>query len=117
MTSEIEAHAAALRNAPLQHGEHAQLAAWLVLSEDVLDELNWEPDAVNKLGMQRARVSMQLVDRLHTASALLMIAAEFARMTPFQQWFQRNHTKEERERFTERDLKMMEIGFTNYGRQ
>lgn len=26
-------------------------------------------------------------------------------------------TKEERERFTERDLKMMEIGFTNYGRQ
>ena len=86
MTSEIEAHAAALRNAPLQHGEHAQLAAWLVLSEDILDELNWEPDAVNKLGMQRARVSMQLVDRLHTASALLMIAAETEGLTPFDRW-------------------------------
>lgn len=83
MASEIEAHAAALRNAPLQHGEHAQLAAWLVSDAD--SELRM-PEAANKLGMQRALITMKLVDRLHTAAALLMIAAETEGLTRFDWW-------------------------------
>ena len=83
MASEIEAHAAALRNAPLQHGEHAQLAAWLVSDAD--SELR-RPEAADKLGLQRALFEKKLVDRLHMASALLMIAAETEGLSRFDWW-------------------------------
>lgn len=84
MASEIEAHAAALRSAPLQHGEHARLAAWLVLEFD--DHNLGRPEAADKLGMQRAHSDKKVVERLHIAAALLMIAAETEGLTPFDWW-------------------------------
>lgn len=110
MTSVIEVHVAALRAAPLQDGDALQLARYMVDPDNV-----HKPDIARTLGY--SAYDVEPAERLELAAAALLLAAEFDRLTPFQQWFQRNHTKEERERFTERDLKMMEIGFTKYGRQ
>lgn len=85
MASEIEAHAAALRNAPLQHGEHARLAAWLVLDPDEEPDFP-RPNAADQLGLHRARVDKSKVERYHVAAALLMIAAETEGLSRFDWW-------------------------------
>ena len=116
MTSVIEVHVAALRLALHSGDEAHEFADWMMASTDQLADRGWNTcEIADHLGYNRFNI--EPAERYEVAAAALLLAAEFDRLTPFQQWFQRNHTKEERERFTERDLKMMEIGFTKYGRQ
>ena len=110
MTSVIEVHVAALRAAPLQDGDALQLARYMVDPDNV-----HKPDIARTLGY--SAYDVEPAERLELAAAALIIAAEYERLSPFEQWFMRNHTKEERERFNDRDKQMMEIGFTNYGRR
>lgn len=114
MSSEIEAHAAALRVAQLNGEEARELAEWLVASEGRLEDAGWyKSEVADKYGYKRHQLSQ--ADRCEIAAACLLIAAEYERLTPFEQWFQRKHTAAERERFTPRDIDMMRIGFTKYG--
>ena len=110
MTSVIEVHVAALRAAPLQDGDALQLARYMVDPDNV-----HKPDIARTLGY--SAYDVEPAERLELAAAALIIAVEYERLTPFEKWFQRHYTKDERERFTDRDKQMMEIGFTNYGRQ
>lgn len=110
MTSEVEVQLAALRAANLTGDEAEELARGMIA-----EDLYTGNETVRRLGYRRS--SMKAAERYTIAAAALLLTAEFASLTPFQQWFKRSHTPEERDRFTERDLMMMEIGFTQYGRR
>lgn len=116
MTSAVEVQQAALRIALRSKESAVELADWLIAEDGSLDDRGWNRcEIADELGFKR--YSMKPAERYEVAAAALLLAAEFDRLTPFQQWFQRNHTTQERERFTERDLQMMEIGFTKHGRE
>ena len=116
MTSAIEVHAAALRLALHSADEAHEFADWMMASADQLGDRGWNKcEIADRLGYNR--FSTKPAERYELAAAALILAAEFERLSPFEQWFMRNHTKEERERYNDRDKQMMEIGFTNYGRR
>ena len=116
MTSEVELQLAALRLILLKSDDAVELALWLTTPDETLDEHGWSHSPVaDRLGFKRDRI--EAAERYTVAAAALLLAAEAASLTPFQQWFQRNHTAQERMRFTKRDVQMMEIGFTQYGRR
>ena len=130
MTSAIEVHAAALRAAQVTDADLGKLALWLMLDDSEHGDFGLcQPEVAERLGFdhrkmhpgERYEVSAAalsiLAERYEASAAALSILAEFARLTPFQRWFQRNHTETERKQFNERDLRMMEIGFTKHGRE
>ena len=114
MSSAIEVHAAALRVAQVTGDEALELAQWMCSDEGRLEDAGWyKSEVATRLGYERH--TGQLADRLEFAAGALIIAAEFARMTPFERWFKTKHTEAERKKLSARDIDMMRIGFTKYG--
>lgn len=115
MKSEIDLWLAALRAAVLSSADAVELALWLTTPDEILDEHGWSHSKVaDRHGFKRD--DLKPAERYTISAAALLLAVENVSLTPFQQWFQRNYTAQERMRFTERDVQMMEIGFTQHGR-
>ena len=104
MTSVIEVHVAALRAAPLQDGDALQLARYMVDPDNV-----HKPDIARTLGY--SAYDVEPAERLGLAAAALILAAEYERLTPFEKWFQRHYTKDERNKLSRSDIKYLKIGF------
>lgn len=116
MTSAIEVHAAALRVAQVTGDEALELAQWMCSDEGRLEDAGWyKCEVASRLGYERHVGTA--ADRFEFAAGALIVAAEFARMTPFERWFKTNHTEAERKKFSTRDIEMMAIGFTKHGRE
>lgn len=104
MTSVIEVHVAALRAAPLQDGDALQLARYMVDPDNV-----HKPDIARTLGY--SAYDVEPAERLELAAAALILAAEYERLTPFEKWFQRHYTSDERKKLSQSDIKYLKIGF------
>ena len=116
MKSEVDMWLAAFRAAKLSSDDAVELALWLTSPDETLDEQGWSHSKVaDRHGFKRD--DLKPAERYTISAAALLLAVENVSLTPFQQWFQRNHTEQERMRFTKRDVQMMEIGFTQYGRR
>lgn len=115
MKSEVDMWLAAFRAAKLSSDDAVELALWLTSPDETLDEQGWSHSKVaDRHGFKRD--DLKPAERYTISAAALLLAVENVSLTPFQQWFQRNYTAQERMRFTERDVQMMEIGFTQHGR-
>ena len=110
MTSEIEVQVAMLRAAKL-NPEDASGVALVLINDDNSDR--YHLGVAKEVGLDRNK--MQPDARHVAAAACLIIAAEYVRLSPFERWFRKKHTPAERDRFTERDKQMMQIGWTEYG--
>ena len=116
MTSAIEVHAAALRVAQVTGDEAIELAEWMIASQGSLEDRGWYSSEVAKKYGYKRNESVD-ADRYEFAAGALIVAAEFARMTPFERWFKTNHTEAERKKFSTRDIDMMRAGFTRHGKE
>lgn len=81
MPSAIEVHIAALRSV-LKGEEAYELARWLSADEDIM--CSRKPDVVMRLGYDWYKMSA--ADRYELAAACLILAAEYASLTPFDRW-------------------------------
>ena len=113
MTSAIEVHAAALRIVLHSSDEACKLAEGLMVNASLAENRGFKRcELAENFGFDPAR--MGKAERYEIAAAALTIAAEYEQLlTPFEKWFRRKYTASERQQFTSRDRRLMEIGFTS----